>query len=361
MPWILAPLTASAWLLLAGAQSSSTATADQLGFMVSMTDSQEYNQCSSIVGSHYYALRGHSDMCNGIRSTVNKWVARSPNHIYKSHLPPTETNIDLVLAPGKPVVVLTREARASVHGLCERDRSEHKISCTGPCTGGAQLRWAKPFRPYPTIRDTEVAMNLWNENWSRVAAEHSDLILHITFEEMVLDREGVLQRALEHWGITQVKPFVNVYDRYVHHDSVQCSPWGTAAAPSVPPAPTSLPWTPRQITSLPWTPRQILFVTGLPRSGTTLLERFIALHTSDLMIPLANSRLGTQECAVHSCAHVHACMHACTQECAVHKENPPHAHTYVLACACMHVHVHEENPPHAHSYVLACLLPYGLN
>ena len=241
MPWILAPLTAPAWLLLAGPQSSSTATADQLGLMASMKSSQEFNQCTSSVGSRYYALRGHSDMCNGIRGTVNKWVARSPNHIYKSHLPPTETNIDLVLAPGKPVVVLTREARASVHGLCERDRSENKLSCTGPCTGGTRLRWAKPFRPYPTIRETELAMKRWNENWSRVAAEHSDLILHIMFEEMVLDREGVLQRALEHWGVAQVKPFVDVHDRYVHHDSVQCSPWGTAAIPPVPPAPMLLP------------------------------------------------------------------------------------------------------------------------
>ena len=45
----------------------------------------------------------------------------------------------------------------------------------------------------------------------------------------------------------------------------------------------------------PWKPRRILFVTGLPRSGTTLLEVFLEKHTSDLMIPLASSRADTKE------------------------------------------------------------------
>ena len=91
MSWIIAPVC-SGWLLLAGPQSSSTATADQLGIMAGVLATQEYEQCVFVEpqaqGWQFYALRSHSDMCNGIESTIHKW-ADATNIIYKSHLPPT--------------------------------------------------------------------------------------------------------------------------------------------------------------------------------------------------------------------------------------------------------------------------------
>ena len=187
MSWILSAIVpvCSGWLLLAGPQSSSTATADQMANMAGVDATQEFGQCKH--GSVYrrldngqswpfYALRGHSDMCNGIESSIHKW-ADATNMIYKSHLPPTEKNIQYVVGQQKPVVFLTRNAQASTHGLCERMLEEHKLD------PGNKILWDKPYRPFPTLEESEIAVQTWNDGWTHAASVHPDLFLHITFED----------------------------------------------------------------------------------------------------------------------------------------------------------------------------------
>ena len=66
-------------------------------------------------------------------------------------------------------------------------------------------------------------MRDWNEGWEEVARDRRNQFLVITFEAMETDREGVLQKALRHWGIKQVKPFVDIHSRYPQRLR-QCQP-----------------------------------------------------------------------------------------------------------------------------------------
>ena len=224
MPWILVSVTISAWLLLANPQSSSTATVEQLAKMAGLASEQELSDhiCAGAPDSRFYALRGHSDMCVGVSSVVDKWIVGA-GKIYKQHLPPLDKNIDFVTKHSEPVVVLTRDSRASTHGLCERMLSEGKLS------KDEHVIWAKPYRPFPTLTQSEAAMRDWNEGWEKVARENRDQFLVITFEAMEADREGVLQKALRHWGIKQANPFVDTHSRYVNASHSRCAAWGSAA------------------------------------------------------------------------------------------------------------------------------------
>jgi len=211
-------------LLLANPQSSSTATMEQLAKMAGLASEQELSDhiCAGAPDSRFYALRGHSDMCVGVSSVVDKWIVGA-GKIYKQHLPPLDKNIDFVTKHSEPVVVLTRDSRASTHGLCERTLSEGKLS------KDEHVIWAKPYRPFPTLTQSEAAMRDWNEGWEKVARENRDQFLVITFEAMEADREGVLQKALRHWGIKQANPFVDTHSRYVNASHSRCAAWGSAA------------------------------------------------------------------------------------------------------------------------------------
>ena len=224
MSWILVAVTLPAWLLLANPQSSSTATMEQLAKMAGLAGTQELSHdiCAGAPGDRFYALRGHSDMCEGVPSVIDKWMVGAGT-IYKQHLPPTDKNIDVLTRRDEPVVLLTRDPRASTHGLCERVLSEGKL------TKDHRVAWDKPYRPYPTLTQSEAAMRDWNEGWEKVARERGDQFLVITFEAMETDREGVLQKALRHWGIKQVNPFVDVHSRYVNASHSRCDAWDSAA------------------------------------------------------------------------------------------------------------------------------------
>ena len=97
MSWILVAVTLPAWLLLANPQSSSTATMEQLAKMAGLAGTQELSHdiCAGAPDDRFYALRGHSDMCEGVPSVIDKWMVGAGT-IYKQHLPPTDKNIDVL-------------------------------------------------------------------------------------------------------------------------------------------------------------------------------------------------------------------------------------------------------------------------
>ena len=296
-------VTLPAWLLLANPQSSSTATMEQLAKMAGLASKQELSHdiCAGAPGDRFYALRSHIDMCEGVPSVIDKWMVGAGT-IYKQHLPPTDKNIDVLTRRDEPVVLLTRDPRASTHGLCERMLSEGKL------TKDDRVAWEKPYRPYPTLTQSEAAMRDWNEGWEKVARERGDQFLVITFEAMETDREGVLQKALRHWGIKQVNPFVDVHARYVNASHSRCDAWDSAAVllasdghtagkallPLALAVPARLPEEQRGPMVQPDQHSvslaaeagalRLIFVQGLPRSGTTLVTDFISRHAEvDLM------------------------------------------------------------------------------
>jgi len=168
-------------------------------------------------------------MCVGVSSVVDKWIVGNGT-IYKQHLPPLDKNIDFVTKHSEPVVVLTRDSRASTHGLCERVLLRGQLSKDEHVDiSHSHARFVKPYRPFPTLTQMEAAMRDWNEGWEKVARENPDQFLVITFEAMEADREGVLQKALRHWGIKQAKPFVDIHSRYVNASDSRCAAWGSAA------------------------------------------------------------------------------------------------------------------------------------
>ena len=225
MSWILVAVTIPAWLMLANPQSSSTATNEQLAKMAGLAHRQILTPgiCAGAPGDRFYALREHSDMCEGDPKFINNWMVGAGT-IYKQHLPPIDKNIDMLTNHDEPVVVLTRDPRAATHGYCERALSEGRL------TKDDKVVWKKkPYRPYPTLTQAEAAMRDWNEGWEKVARENRDQFLVITFEAMEMDREGVLQKALRHWGIKQANPFVDTKERYINASHSRCDAWDSAA------------------------------------------------------------------------------------------------------------------------------------
>jgi hypothetical protein len=75
----------------------------------------------------------HSDVCELPRWLVDSWV-RSTGTLFKQHIAPTPHNAALVLAaarrqPGsRPVLLLLRDVRASLHARCERMVRENQTS-----------------------------------------------------------------------------------------------------------------------------------------------------------------------------------------------------------------------------------------
>jgi drug/metabolite transporter (DMT)-like permease len=320
-------LMGPSWLLLAQPQSSSTSVMQQLGHMAGMGNSQVYpchqqacydNGCYAR-DSKWFPMLDHSDACELHDGTVGGWIS-SADHIHKQHVVPTTHNIQLVVhhaqASGHKVVVLTRLAYHAMHGLCERSLAEHKLDSDG--------RVPRKGVKIP-LRNVVATFQHWIDGWTAVAHDHPDLFQIITFEDMLVDRALVLRSALHFWGIPVKNGFVEACARCIHQHDSQCDdllvPPAPPLAPPPPPqqfapVPPLAPPSPPQESLDDWMPDKLLIVTGLPRSGTTLVQMFMAQH--DIFLPLVSTGASTSEFEAPGSMAYGGSKECLTKMCGVH-------------------------------------------
>ena len=239
---VFVPAAFNSHLLIATPHSSSTAALLSLANMSASIHYQYYpcncgrdretgvdKSCANRHGARFALnesfgmLTEHTDVCNIGHQVLHNWV--TARTLYKQHVPPTRHNGDVLAACALPVVVLLRRPVDALRSDCERAWMERfrrgKIKPRG------DLAWQHLVAgAAQKLRDFAA----FDAGWRLLAAARPRQIALLTFEELAsAGRAAVLPRALEHWGVAQVAPFVDykgwsvVKSRYVNRSTPECA------------------------------------------------------------------------------------------------------------------------------------------
>jgi len=226
--------TSHALLLIAQPQSSSTATASQLGMMLGIRSRQAY-PCKPEDSLHVCTPAGatnhslpceypnlspfhqmataHSDVCEVHPTMLETWV-RDRSTLYKQHLTPSPQNVGWVLAaarktPQTKVLLLTRNVSSTLHAICERALHDQKRASR-----------------LPTALEMEGhahAIQAWQWGWQSQRIRAADTIWQFTYETMERQRERTLRSAASVLNLSLKHGFVDLHKRLVNKSDPACS------------------------------------------------------------------------------------------------------------------------------------------